>query len=49
MMSSNLGSTPPSSLFLVIEPVGRGGSEEVVGVEAILCHFLAASAAQQRN
>lgn len=35
-MSSNLGSTPLSSLFLVIKPVGRGGSEEMVGVEAIL-------------
>lgn len=36
MVSSNWDSTPPSSPFLVIEPVGRVGSEEMVGVETIL-------------
>lgn len=36
MMSSDPGSAPSSSLFLVMEPVGRGGSEEMVGIEAIL-------------
>jgi len=45
MMSSSLGSTPPSSLFLS-EMVGRGGSEDVVGVEAML-FFLAVLAQQE--